>query len=190
MSLLKALLQYRTVVFAAVALLAMTAAAEAQKRRDFMTSNEIEVIRDAQDIDERIEMLTRMIDRRFFVLKVPVAGWKDAGKVSETWGDLPEGTRPQLFGDIYQLLQKAVDDIDNLAAHPDSAPVRDKGDKKAKKDPGRFGVAVRSLAAAAERYSTAFRAEIDKTDVEMEKGPLLNSIALCDQIIEASSRLP
>src|SRR4029078_6627383 len=48
----------------------------AQSRRDYMTDAEIELVRDAQDIDARIDVLTKMIDRRFAVLKLDVGGPK------------------------------------------------------------------------------------------------------------------
>ena len=155
-----------------------------------MTEEEIEIIRDAQDIDVRIEALTRMADRRFALLGIDVNGWKPSQKSSEIWGEEPKGTRIQLLSDIKKLLQKAVDDIDNLASHPDSAPIREKGDKQAKKDPERFGNAVRSLGRAAGRYLVPLKAELDKTQVDVEKGPILDSMDLCDQIIEAVGKLP
>lgn len=175
--------------FALVVLGFFSANAEAQ-RRDFVTEEEVEIIRDAQDIDDRILVITRMIDRRFLVLNVNVNGWKDAAKPSDIWGELPKGSRPELFNDIKRLLQKAVDDIDNLAANPSAAPVRDKGDKKAKKDPQRFPVAVRTLAAAAGRYLGPLKAQMDSSTSEIEKGSMIDSIELCDQIIEAVGKLP
>jgi hypothetical protein len=162
----------------------------AAQRRDFMTEAEIEIIRDAQDIDARVAVLTRMIDRRFAVLGIEVNGWKAARKESEVWGDLPKGSRLELFSDIKKLLQKAVDDIDNLASNPNAAPIREKGDKRAKDDPSRFANAVRDLGAAAARYIGPLRMGLDKAAGEMEKGPVLASIELCDQIIEAVGKLP
>lgn len=160
------------------------------QRRDYMTEAEVEIIREAQDIDARVDAITRMIDRRFLVLNVNVNGWKDAAKTSDLWGELPKGSRAELFNDIKRLLQKAVDDIDNLAANPDAAPIRDKGDKRAKKDPERFPNSVRSLAAASARYLGPLKAELDRSASEIEKGSIIDSIELCDQIIEAVGKLP
>ncbi len=176
-------------VMAAICLVVCSAAISAQ-RRDFMTEQEVELIRDAQDIDDRVEAITRMIDRRFFVLSVNVNGWKDAAKISDALGELPKGSRAELFNDIKRLLQKAVDDIDNLAANPSAAPIRDKGDKRAKKDPQRFPAAVRNLANAAGRYLGPLKAEMDRSTNDIEKGSMIDSIDLCDQIIEAVGKLP
>ncbi len=169
--------------------LAGVSTASAQ-RRDFMTESEIEIVRDAQDIDLRIEVLARMIDRRFLVLNINVNGWKDAGKVSDVWGEMPKGSRVELFNDIKRLLQKAVDDIDNLAANPSAAPIREKDDKRAKKDPQRLSVALRGLAGAAGRYLGPLKTELDRSTDEIEKGSIIDSIGLCDEIVEAAGNLP
>lgn len=168
----------------------LTVVAASAQRRDYMTEQEVEIVRDTPDIDERIEGLVRMIDRRFHVLGINVNGWKDAAKVSNTWGELPAGSRAELLNDIKKLLQKAVDDIDNLAANPNAAPIRDKGDRKAKKDPERFPNAVRDLAAAARRYVDPLKMEMDRSKDDREKGSIIDSLDLCSQIIEAVTKIP
>ena len=188
--------RFGTIVAAVVAaflLIGPVSTASAQ-RRDFLTEQEVEIVREAQDIDQRIEVLVRMIDRRFHALGVNVNGWKDAGKVTDSWGELPTGTRTQLLNDIKRILQKAVDDIDNLAANPNAAPARDKSDpnarRNAKKDPQRFPIAVRNLAAAAERYMTPLKTELDRSADELEKGSIIDSIEFSEQIIAAVGKLP
>ena len=158
-----------------------------------MTEEEIELVRDAQDIDVRIDVLIKMIDRRFAALGIDVGGWEHAQKDSDKWGVNPSGTRLELLSDIKKLLQKAIDDIDNIAAHPDAAPIRDKDEKNAKqvkKDAARFPVAVRNLAKAAERYRAAFKHALDRASEQKEKGQILDSIEFCDQIIQARGKLP
>ena len=41
-----------------------------------------------------------MLDRRFAALNIEVNGWKDARKVSETWGDFSRKTRVELLSDV------------------------------------------------------------------------------------------
>src|SRR5688572_29450379 len=72
----------------------------ASAQRDYFTPEEVELIRDAQQIDERIEVLTYAIDRRFAALKLDVGGPKISPKDSEKWGAFPTGTRGQLLLDI------------------------------------------------------------------------------------------
>lgn len=149
------------------------------------------MIRDAQRIDDRINLLTKIIDRRFAALNVEVGGAKISPKDAEKWGALPESTRQELLIDIKRILQKAIDDIDSLAERPESAILPDPDDKKAKQSfADLFPKAVRSLAAAAKRYQPALKAELDKPNDNSEKGSVLASLDFCDQIIAAVAKLP
>jgi len=159
-------------------------------QRDYFTLEEIELIREAQEIDKRIEILTQVIDRRFAILKIDVGGAKIAAKDAEKWGEIPAGTRLQLLLDIKRILQKAIDDIDSLAERPDSAILPDPEKKDAKGYAELFPKAVRTLAAAATRYRPALKIELDKPNDNAEKGSVLDAIESCDQIIAAVAKLP
>lgn len=169
--------------FFALAAVLLPGDANAQ-RRDYLTAEEVELVRDAQEIDRRIDVLTKAIDRRFTALNINVGGAKI--KKIEKWGEVQPGTRTELFLDIRQLLQKAIDDIDNVAAHPSSAPPKNKEERTAAE---RFPRAVRELADSSRRYLPALRAELEKT-APADQGPILDSIDFCEQIIEAAGRLP
>ena len=120
-----------------------------------------------------------------------VHGAKISPKEQEKWGVLPESSRFQLLLDIKRILQKAVDDIDGLAERPDSAILPDPDDKKAKQSfADLFPKAVKALAAAAQRYQPALKAELDKTNAGSETGSILDSLEFCDQIIAAVEKLP
>ena len=80
-----------------------------------MTEAEIEIVRVNQEVDLRIAALTRMIDRRFALLGIQTNAPKPK-KSEDDWGEEPKGSRTDFFSDIKQLLEKAIDDIDNLAA--------------------------------------------------------------------------
>ena len=165
--------------------------ATASAQRDYFTAEEVELIRDAQKIDDRMALLTKIIDRRFDALKVDVHGAKIGPKEQEKWGVLPESSRFQLLLDIKRVLQKAIDDIDSLAERPDSAILPEPDDKKAKQSfADLFPKAVRTLGAAAQRYQPALKAELDKPNSGSEKGSVLDSLEFCDQIIAAVSKLP
>ncbi len=153
--------------------------------RDYFTDEEIELIRDAQQIDKRIEVLTKTIDRRFVALNVNVNGANPSGK---DWGELPKGSRVELFSDIRNILRKAIDDIDNLASRPDSMVI-DPDDNKKKGFSDLFPKAVRTLVKAAERYKPALNQSLDTAKDEREKGLISNSIDLCEDIIAAVPKL-
>ncbi|HKP70621.1 MAG TPA: hypothetical protein VJV05_15145, partial [Pyrinomonadaceae bacterium] len=146
------------------------------QKRDYMTEPEIELIRNNQDIDKRIDVLTKMIDRRFTALGVEVGGWKQSEKDNEKWGDIRSGTKTELLYDIKQLLQKAVDDVDDVALHNDNTLAQNKVGGEL------FPKGVRSLAAAANRYLEPLKATLTKTTDERDKGLILSSIESCEAI--------
>lgn len=170
-------------VFAAAAILAIAITASAQ-RRDYMTDAEIELIRDAQNIDLRIDVLTKMIDRRLALLGLDSGGWKEPTKAGDPWGEAPKGTRIQFIGDVRSLIQKAVDDVDDVAMHNANTVTQNKTGSEL------FPKAVRSLAMAAKRYKTTLAPLGQKTTDEKERGLIGASLELCDQIIEAAATLP
>ena len=110
------------------------------------------------------------------------------------WGPAPTGSRLDLFSDVKRLLQKAIDDIDNLAERPNSAPIRDLKDKDdaklAKDDPHRLPRAVKNLAKAAERYEPALKSALDDTKDGKDKGPIFDAIDSCNEILAAVGKLP
>ena len=171
-----------------------TATAVAQSR-DILTPEEVEIIRDAQQIDDRMDVLVKAIDRRFEALNVPVSV-PVVGKIKKDereWGKAPTGTRSELLYDIKGILQKAADDIDNLAERPNSMVV-DPEEKPDKKNPKTFEAlfpkAVRSLAAAATRYQPILKAELDRSTDNREKGVIQATLDLCADIIASVAKLP
>lgn len=171
-----------TVLFSAV-LIAFGISADAQ-RRDYMSDEEIELIRDAQDIDLRIDTLSTMIDRRFTALGIDAGGAKIKPKNADKWGPEPTGTRLQLFHDIRQLLQKAADDIDDIAGRNEISQAQNKMEGKL------FPKAVRSLAASATRYLPLLESAGSKSEDRMEQGTLTKAVELCEAIIESAKKLP
>jgi len=170
----------------AVALLVFSIApATVSAQRDYFTNEELELVRDAQDIDLRIKVLTHAIDRRLSVLKIV----PETAKESEKWGPLPQGSRSQLLYDVKRILQKAVDDIDDTASHVNTAQARtiDNPTKKDKADPP-FKRALRELNAAAVRFRPIFQGELDRSTDRKGDGPLLDAVDLCDQIIAAIAK--
>jgi hypothetical protein len=158
--------------FAALFCVAMffPSAADGQKRRDYLTEAEIELVREAQEIDLRMMVLTGAIDRRLAVIN------NQPRKEKEVWGELPKGTRTELLIDIEKLLQKAIDDIDNVADR--------------NRDSKLFPKAMNKLAGSCTGYLPQFKTFLDAVKDEKERGSLLGSVESCNDIIEASSKVP
>ena len=174
-----------TACMVALALLFSFSAADADaQRRDYMNEQEIEIVRDSQEIDLRIDVLVKMMDRRFALLGIETGGWKERPKDLEKWGEPPTGSRLDLISDIRKLLVKAVDDLDVIAQRSDEALKQNQTEGKL------FPKAVRYLDAAAQRYIVPLTNGIASTANEVERGQYLNIIQLCEEIIEAAKKLP
>jgi len=183
----------KSIMFALVAITGLVAVfptSAGAQRRDYLTDEEIEIIREAQEIDLRIAVLVHAMDRRLAVLKINVGNTDKELKERDIWGPLPKGSRIELLSDVKRILQKAIDDIDNLAARPDSAVIYDTDVKKSKAPKDLFANAVRTLAAAATRYKPVFANELSLTEAKTEKGVFMDLIENCTQIIDAVSKLP
>ena len=150
--------------------------ANAQKR-DYMTDQESDVVREAQEIDQRIIVLTKMIDRRFLVLSNAANDSKQIQKENEILGELPKSSRVELLTDINRLLQKAIDDVDTVAEHN-------------RMDSKLFPKAMRKLSESSQKYLPQLQTAFDKSADEKERGVIFRSIEYCHQIIEASAKVP
>lgn len=150
--------------------------AQAQ-RRDHLTEAEVELVRDAQQVDWRMQIFIKAIDRRLLVLKNETAtNAKQIEKDSERWGELPTGTRAQLLNDIEKILEESISKVDDVAAH----------DIKSKLLP----VAVNFLADGANRFVPELKLQLAQTTDEKERGAILGALEYCQQIIEASAKVP
>ncbi len=178
---MKYISRFTVLALLAFAVLFSTAAGQ---RRDFVTEQEGELIREAQEIDLRIEALTKFIDRRLAAANIPGHTWSPPKKNSELWGPEPTGSRSELLSDIKRLLQKSIDDIDDIASRTSTAIEGNEVSGKL------FPKAVRNLAAAATRYKPIFQAELEKSKSNTDRGLLMQSIEFCDQIVEAASQVP
>ncbi len=160
-------------LFCVASLLPFSANAQ---RRDQLSEIESELVRDAQEIDRRSEVFVKAVDRRFLVLNNDTSQSKKVEKDSAKWGELPKGTRAQLLLDIEKILEEAIDNIDNLAAHDTKSELLPK--------------AVRILADASARFLPQLKSQLDKANTDVEKGAILGAIDSCNQIIKASAKLP
>ncbi|HEY6401844.1 MAG TPA: hypothetical protein VI479_10575 [Blastocatellia bacterium] len=87
-------------------------ASQAQtEKRDHLTEQEGELVREFQEIDKRIEIFIKAADRRLLVLTDPNATQKK--KEEETWGPLPKGTKLELLQDYKLILEEAEEKLDD-----------------------------------------------------------------------------
>ncbi len=124
------------------------------------------------------------LNRRFGALGIEVGGWKQTDKGKEEWGEIRTGTKSELLLDIRAILQKAIDDVDDVAMHNENTLTQNKTEGLL------FPKAVRSLAAAAARYLPQLKATLEKTTDEKERGLIIASIEHCEAILDSVTKLP
>jgi len=147
------------------------------QKRDNLTDAEDLLIRDAQEIDTRMEILVKVIDRRFLALSDPNAAQsKQAQKNLNKWGELRTGSRAELFADIEKTLDEAIGKIDGVSEKDQKSSL--------------FRKAVRILADGCKQFLPQLKPFAEKATDEKEKSPIYNSIEYCNQIIEASGKVP
>src|SRR5262245_54837729 len=88
------------------------AASQAQTdKRDHLTEQEVDLVREYQEIDKRTEVFIKAAERRLLVLANPNATQKK--KEEETWGPLPQGTKLELLQDYKHILEEAEEKLDD-----------------------------------------------------------------------------
>jgi hypothetical protein len=151
------------------------------QRRDHLTAQEVDLIKEAQVLDKRIEVFIKAADRRLLVLKggpaaANPANAKQLKKDSEKWGELPTGSRAELVSDIARILDEAITNIDDVSARDERNPLIAKSLRK-------LGSAVNSILEQLKPLSTEA-----KSDAEVASFELLHEDA--QSILEAVSKLP
>lgn len=145
--------------------------------RDHLTPLEVEQVRLAQILDKRIEVFIKVAERRLLLLTDPnAASNKQVQKDVEKWGELPKGTRAELFTDISKILDEAITNIDDVAA-------RDANNRLLPK-------ALRKLAAASTRFIAQLTPMREQAKGETEREALEGALENAQSIIEAANRLP
>lgn len=143
------------------------------QKRDYLTESEIELVRENQQIDLRIGILSKAVDRRLFVLEGAKGVRK---KEDEAWGPLPEGSPSQLLRDIDQLIGKAISDIDDVAERNARGEF--------------FNKAVHAFAEDCGIFIPRFLKLSDSLTDERDRGSLTGAASQCADVIKAAQTLP
>ncbi len=165
----------RILIFAAV-LLSLQIVAGAQTR-DHLTDPESELVRFHQELDKRIEVFIKAIDRRFAIINgTAQPPTKKLMKDEPDWGELPKGTRAELLGDIAGILDEAITNIDDVNRRDEKNPLIPR--------------ATRKLSAAATNYVNQLTALSKQAKDEDELSAIERALDNANQIIEVGSKIP
>ncbi|HMG75974.1 MAG TPA: hypothetical protein VK582_20905 [Pyrinomonadaceae bacterium] len=145
--------------------------------RDHLTDQETELVRFHQELDKRIEVFVKAIDRRFAIINgtAPPAAKKSV-KDEPEWGDVPKGTRAELLGDIAGILDEAITNIDDVSRRDEKNPL--------------ISRSLRKLASSANGYLTQLAALRNKTKDPDEEAAIEHVADNANQIIEVGNKLP
>ncbi|HYJ45788.1 MAG TPA: hypothetical protein VEV81_04170 [Pyrinomonadaceae bacterium] len=145
--------------------------------RDYLTPQEIELVKEAQILDKRIEVFIKAAERRLQVLTgIAPAPTKQDKKDAEKWGDLPAGTRAELITDISGILDAAITNIDDVA-------VRDEKNALVPK-------ALRKLADAATHIQGQLTPMYEQSKDKAERLAIEQALQNVQEILEAAGKLP
>jgi hypothetical protein len=157
-------------LFALCLFFSLAAQASAQ-RREHLTPEEIELIRDNQVLDDRTNVFIKAAERRMLAVANPAEAAKNAAKDREKWGEL-KGTREQFFYDIGKILDEAVVNIDDSAEHNPGSPLLRKSLYMLSQAAARILAELTRLRAGVESES-----EADQLDRAIETAQEINDAA-------------
>jgi len=150
--------------------------AQAQSR-DHLTQQEVDLVKEAQILDKRIDVFIKATERRMMVINnSATANAKQLKKDSERWGELPTGSRAELVSDIARILDEAITNIDDVSSRDERNPLIAKSLRK-------LAQAVNSIMTQLKPLSTEA-----KSDAEIASFEMLNEDA--QSILAAANKLP
>jgi len=148
------------------------------QQRDHLTQQEVDLVKEAQILDKRIDVFIKATERRMMVINgSAAANAKQLKKDSEKgWGELPTGSRAELVSDIAKILDEAITNIDDVSARDEHNPLIAKSLRKLAQATNTIMSQLKPLATEA------------KSEAEVASFELLNEDA--QSIMEAANKLP
>jgi hypothetical protein len=148
------------------------------QQRDHLTPQEVDLVKEAQILDKRIDVFIKACERRMMVINgSAAANAKQLKKDSEKgWGELPTGSRAELVSDIAKILDEAITNIDDVSARDERNPLIAKALRRLAQFTNTIMSQLKPLATEA------------KSDAEVASFELLNEDA--QSILEAANKLP
>ena len=147
------------------------------QQRDHLTQQEVDLVKEAQVLDKRIDVFIKAAERRVMVINGSAApSQKQSKKDAERWGELPTGSRAELVSDIARILDEAITNIDDVSSRDERNPLISKSLRKLAQSVNAIMTQLKPLSAEA------------KSEAEVASFELLNEDA--QSILEAANKLP
>lgn len=148
------------------------------QHRDHLTPQEIDLVKEAQALDKRVDVFIKAADRRLIALHGTRDNTtsKQLKKDNEKWGELPSGSRAELVGDIARILDEAITNIDDVNSRDERNPLIAKALRKLATDTTRIVDQLKPL-----QSQLVSAAEVGNFEALLEHA---------ESILEAASNLP
>ncbi len=169
---------FRLLLPAALIIISLVPAGSATtQKRDHLTDAESELIRYYRELDKRIEVFIKAVDRRFAVINgtTPTSS-KKLFKDEPDWGELPAGSHTELLRDIAGILSEAITNIDDVGQRDARNPL--------------LGRSLKKLTAAANGYLNQLAVLRNKTTDPEELEAIGRVADNANEIIEAGGKQP
>jgi Na+-transporting NADH:ubiquinone oxidoreductase subunit NqrC len=169
----------RILLVFSLALSTAIVARAATQQRDHLTQQEVDLVKEAQILDKRIDVFIKAAERRMMVINgsaSAAANAKQLKKDSERWGELPTGSRAELVSDIARILDEAITNIDDVSSRDEHNPLIPKALRKLAQATNTIVGQLKPLSAEA------------KSDAEIASFEMLHEDA--QSILEAANKLP
>ena len=125
----RTLIAFSLVLFLIVPSIVPVRASYLQKR-DHLTTQEVDLVKEAQILDKRIEVFIKAAERRVMVINGTAASnAKQLKKDAEKWGELRR-SRFELVGDIARIFDEAITNIDDVNSRDERNPLIPKALRK------------------------------------------------------------
>ena len=140
-------------------------------KRDHLTRQEADMLRDTQELDKRINVLIKAAERRAAI----ITSSNTSQAETELWGEI-KGTRADLLYDISMILDEAITNIDDVSGRDERNPLIPKS--------------IRKLAEASTRIIAKLLPLGDKFEERSERRSYEQVMENAASIIEAAGKLP
>jgi hypothetical protein len=150
------------------------------QQRDHLTQQEVDLVKDAQILDKRIDVFVKAAERRMMVINgsaTAATNTKQLKKDSEKgWGELPTGSRAELISDIAKIFDEAITNIDDVSTRDERNPLIAKSLRKLAQSVNTIMTQLKPLASEAKGEAEIASFELLKEDAQ--------------SILEAANKLP
>lgn len=144
-------------------------------QREHLTPEEVELVRNNQELDKRTGVFVKAVERRLGALSDPKTAEKLSEKELAQWGTI-NGTSTQLLSDVEHILEEAITNIEDASIHSEKSSL--------------IPSSLRKLGEAAKGFLPRVQSLRDRLEGEAAQASLNRVTESLEEIITAAGKLP